>query len=76
MTQIRTIWANASNEGINTSNGIAMIPVTVTANAFVSVLDTADEYSDDAVARILNARNATAVTAPRDPDAFMSWLTE
>lgn len=71
MTQILTFrpWAN-------TSNDMALITVTTTTATACVVSDTGDEYSDDAVVRILNAKNAKAVAAPDDADAFMSWLTK
>jgi hypothetical protein len=78
MTQILTFrWANSSNDVISTSSKIALLPVTTTtATAWISSSDKGDDYSDDAVARILNAKNAKAVVAPDDADAFMDWLTK
>jgi hypothetical protein len=78
MTQILTFrWANSSSDVISTSSKIALLPVTTTtATACISFSDKGDDYSDDAVARILKAKNAKAVVAPDDADAFMSWLTK
>jgi len=68
MTKVLTF-----NAAANTSSDLALISVVaLTATPVYAVVD---EYSDEAVARILRAKNAAAVPAPADADAFMSWLS-
>jgi len=72
MTQILTFRYSTNTE--NDMGLISLVQTTAAANVYANS-DVDDDYSDDAVKRILSAKDAKAVSAPEDAAEFMSWLT-